>query len=161
MVRDPVIGFAYCILDGLDECDEASLEMLLNGFKALFSIESKRSACSLSLIVVSREFPNFIPEILSSFPRIRLDPDADTEVNNDINRFIKEKVDELSAGGKYPDSLSLYVKDIFQKRAQGTFLWIGIVAKILKKYRAIDVEAALELFPPGLDVSDVSQSNIS
>lgn len=35
MARDPVLGLAYCVLDGLDECDEASLEWLLKKFKAL------------------------------------------------------------------------------------------------------------------------------
>jgi hypothetical protein len=28
MVRDPSIGSVFCVLDGLDECDEQSLEML-------------------------------------------------------------------------------------------------------------------------------------
>jgi hypothetical protein len=28
MLRDPVLSAIYCVLNGLDECDEASLEML-------------------------------------------------------------------------------------------------------------------------------------
>lgn len=151
MLRDPVLGTVYCIIDGLDECDEASSEVLLQKFAALFKMSNESSACHINLIVVSRDLPRFIPEILSSFPRIRLDPDAETEVNDDIQRFINEKVDELSAHMQYPQPLRSYVKKVFRNRAQGTFLWVGVVAKALGRYEAIDVEKALDLFPPGLD----------
>ena len=152
MVRDPILGTTYCVLDGLDECDEASLEVLLTKFAALLSAKfNKSSVCHLNLIVVSRDFPDFIPELLSRFPRIRLDPDADTEINHDIYQFIEVKVNELSELRQYPESLRVHVKKVFQTRAQGTFLWVGIVAKALKKYEATAVKTALDLFPPGLD----------
>ena len=152
MVCDPILGPTYCVLDGLDECDEVSLEVLLRRFAALFSTKAnKSSTCHLNLIAVSRDLPDFIPELLSSFPRIRLDPDADTEVSDDIDRFIEARVDELSTQRQYPEQLRLYVKRVFQNRAQGTFLWVGIVAKALKKYRATEVQTALKNFPSGLD----------
>ena len=153
MVCDPLTGTAYCVLDGLDECDETSSGVLLKKFAALLSTKANRlQACHLNLIIVSREFPDFIPELLSSFPHIRLDPDADTEVNNDIQVFIKNKVDYLATRKHYPEPLRVRVKEVFQDRAQGTFLWIGIVAKVLEKYKAIDdVEKGLDDFPPGLD----------
>jgi hypothetical protein len=152
MVCDPVLGSTYCVLDGLDECDEASLEMLLRKYAALLSAKTNESsACHLKLIIISRDLPDFIPELLSSFPRIRLDPDADTEINNDIRLFIKAKVEELSRYRQYPERLRVHVEEVFQDRAQGTFLWIGIVAQELEDYKATEVEKALDLFPPGLD----------
>ena len=152
MVRDSILGTTYCVLDGLDECDKDSLGVLLERLRALFSTGlGESSACHLNLIVVSRDLPDFIPKILSGFPRIRLDPDADTEVNHDIRQFIEVKVDELSAYRKYPEPLRVRVKDVFQNRAQGTFLWVGIVAKALEQYLATEIEKALDLFPPGLD----------
>jgi len=36
MLRDPVLGTVYCVLDGIDECDETSLQVLLSKLKALF-----------------------------------------------------------------------------------------------------------------------------
>ena len=153
MVRDPLIGTAYCVLDGLDECDEPLSEALLNKFAALLSAKTNRlPACHLNLIIVSREFPDFLPELLGSFPHIRLDPDADTEVNDDIQLFIKNRVDYLARRKHYPEPLRVRVEEVFQNRAQGTFLWIGIVAKALEKFRAIDdVEKTLDDFPSGLD----------
>ena len=148
MICDSILDTTYCVLDGLDECDEASLELLLRKFATLINASL---ACHLNLIVVSRDLPDFIPELLSSFPRIRLDPDADIEVNDDIHRFIENKVNDLSRHRQYPESLRVRVKEIFRNRAQGTFLWIGIIAKALKKYKASEVENALDCFPSGLD----------
>ena len=151
MVCDPQVGTIKCILDGLDECDEVSLEALLWRFKSLFSAQQDSLSCHLNLIVVSRRLPEIIPESLSGFPHIPLDPDADNEVNQDINRFINVKVDDLASHGHYPESLYAHVKQVFQDRAQGTFLWVGIVAKLSRKYKATEVEKGLEIFPSGLE----------
>ncbi|KAI9651417.1 MAG: hypothetical protein M1829_003023 [Trizodia sp. TS-e1964] len=131
MICEPILGPIYCILDGLDECENPSIK--------------------LKLIVLSREHPEFISHILSSFPRIRLDPNEKTKVNQDIDRFINIKVEELSALQNYPTNLSTHVKEVFQSHAKGTFLWIGIVAETLQKYKATEVVEALGHFPPGLD----------
>jgi len=152
MICDPILGTVYCVLDGLDECDQASLEVLLGKFKAMFSLKSGQNPHHhLTLIVVSRDLPKFIPELLAGFPRIQLDPDADNEVNDDILRFIDVKVEELSVYRKYPERLRVLVEETFQDRTQGTFLWVGIAATMLKKYKATEVEKALTLFPPGLN----------
>ena len=152
MVCGPALETTYCVLDGLDECDEASLEILVGKFAALLSAKPHRSpACHLNLLIVSRDLPDFIPELLSSFPRISLNPDADTEITQDIDLFIKVKVEELSRRKQNPETLRVRVEAVFRDRAQGTFLWIGIVAQALRKYKATEVEKALDLFPPGLD----------
>ena len=150
MIRDPVLSIVYCVLDGLDECDEASLEILLRKFKSIFSTGAGLSH-SLKLIVVSRDLPEFIPKLLSNVPRIRLNLNAYTEVNNDIQRFIEARVDRLSNYGQYPESLRAHVKTVFRNRAQGKFLWIALVAKALEGYQTTEVRRELDRFPPGLD----------
>jgi NACHT domain len=152
MVRDPVLGTTYCVLDGLDECDEASLEVLLKKFWDLFLIKLNESlTCQLNLIAVSRDLSDFIPETLLNFPCIRLNSDADDEINSDIHWFIKIKVKELSRYRQCPESLHVHVKEVFLNRAKGTFLWIGIVANELRKDKATETERALNLFPSGLE----------
>lgn len=151
MIYDSALDTVYCVVDGLDECDEASLEVLLKKLKTLFSTQStKSSGCHLNLVVVSRDFPEFIQGTLSSFPRIRLGPDANSQISNDISQFIEAKVNELSESRHYPQPVRTCVKKVFQDRAQGTFLWVGIVAAALKKYKATEVENALDGFPSGL-----------
>ncbi len=152
MTCDPMLRIIYCVLDGLDECDEASLKVLLRHFKALFSNNTSGTGSShLNLIAVSRDRPGIIPKLLSGFPRIRLDGDADIEVNQDITRFIDAKLNDFFPSvEEHPQSTRVRVKNIFRERAQGTFLWIGIAAKTLEGYSAIEYEEALERLPPGL-----------
>ena len=50
MIRNPAIGAVYCILDGLDECDEASLLVLLTKFRVLFSVGVNSLAFYFKLI---------------------------------------------------------------------------------------------------------------
>ena len=93
MLRDPILGTVYCVIDGLDECDGASLEVLLEKFRALFLAKpDDPSAFHLSLIVVSRDVPDFIPEVLSSFSRIRLDLDADTKSITIFTNLLKPRL---------------------------------------------------------------------
>ncbi|KAL8793856.1 MAG: hypothetical protein Q9195_003582 [Heterodermia aff. obscurata] len=149
MLRDPVLGKIYCVLDGMDECEKDSLSMILDKFRELFRTDPR--AFQLNLIIASRDEPKTIPQLLSGFSRIRLDPDADKEVNQDIDWFIEAKVNELSTLGQYPQQLSEYIRKIFRKRAQGTFLWVGIVANELRNCSTTEVVKHLDLFPPGLD----------
>ena len=152
MVLDPNVGTVYCILDGLDECDHASLEVLLQNIRAFFRPTSgESSSYRLKLILVSREYPDFILEILSGFLHVRLDSDTDSEVHSALKIFIDVKDEELAVFRHYPKSLCAYIERVFLSRAGGTFLWVGIVATELKKYKMTEVEAALDRFPSGLE----------
>lgn len=152
MLRDPTVGQTYCVLDGLDECEKDSLELLLKRFGKLFGLGSSEPAgFRLKLIITSRERPEIIQLLLSDFPRIRLDPDADIQVNQDIHFFIESKVEELSRYREYTQPLREHVTRVFHERAQGTFLWVGMVASMLRKYSRPEVVQALYLFPKGLD----------
>lgn len=51
MIRDPILDKIYCVLDGLDKCDSASLEELLDKFTTLLSKSDGSSTCHLNLLV--------------------------------------------------------------------------------------------------------------
>ena len=152
MLRDPGLGKTYCVLDGVDECEKDSLSMILEKFRELFSNKLQSpQAFQFNLMVASRDEPKAISQLLSGFTRIRLDPDAKTEINQDINCFIEAKVNELSKLEQYPPQLSEHIKKKFRERVQGTFLWVGIVANNLRNYSKTEVVKYLDEFPPGLD----------
>jgi hypothetical protein len=148
MVQDPSIDSVLCVLDGLDECDEHSLEFLLGKLRGFFS---KSPAGHLKLIAVSRELPDCIPRAMSSFLYVRLDPDSDHEVNSDLRRFITFKVNELSAERSYSDGLRASVESALLERAKGTFLWVGFVIQELRKKKCAEVEDSLNRLPIGLE----------
>ena len=108
----------------------------LTVIRELFQKKSSGSlAGHLKFIVMRRNLPDFIPGKLSTFPRIRLDLDSHTDIalNSDINRFVDVKVDELAAYKQFPKPLVTHVKEVFQSRAQITFLWVGIVSQGVEK----------------------------
>lgn len=152
MIRDPSLGMALCVVDGLDECNDAWLEVLLQKLRALFLPDAAmNSTCQLRMIILSREQPEFIARELGHFPRIGLEPHARGQPNSDIAKFIRGKVDELSKRRNYSPQLRLNLEEIFWKRAEGSFLWVGIIAKELEKHTSDEVKSVLNSFPSGLD----------
>jgi len=147
MVRDPGIDSLLCVLDGLDECDEHSSEMLSEKLKGFFS--TSQTTC-LKLIAVSRELPDYIPRAMSSFPHIRLDPDSGREINSDLRRFIAFKVNELSIEKSYSNDLRASIESTLLERAKGTFLWVSFVIGELRKKTRAEVEDSLNHLPVGL-----------
>ena len=90
---------------------QKSLWLSLLRLKTLISsISSTSTSCHLKVFTISRDFPNLIPEILSSFPHTRINPDANSKVSSDIDRFIDFEIDDLSTYREYPDALRLHVK---------------------------------------------------
>ena len=154
ILRDLSLGPVYCILDGLDECDSVSLKALLRRIRALFPTKVGETPSSrLHLLIVSRDLPNFIPEVLLGFPRVHLDIDSDSDarISRDIDRFIETKTNELATCKNYSPELRAFVQDTLQSKAQGTFLWVSLVVAALEDCNAIEVEDTLDLFPAGLD----------
>ena len=98
MIRDCNNPTVCCLVDGLDECDTASLEALVPKLCDLFLPDQKQaSICRLRMILVSRRQPHCLQRDLEAFPRIRLEADVNYITNN-IPKFIKEKVDSKGEG---------------------------------------------------------------
>ncbi|KAH0542300.1 hypothetical protein FGG08_003327 [Glutinoglossum americanum] len=152
VVRDNDLGTIYCVLDGLDECDEDSLEVLMKNFKVFFSMAGyKSSTGGVKLIAVSRELPQRIAGELSGFLQMKLDPGSDSGVISDIQRFVSVKVDELSmliTG--FNDKLRMHVENALLEGAQGTFLWVGFVADELRGKKCAEIIDTLNSLPKGL-----------
>jgi hypothetical protein len=71
-LRDPRCGHIICVIDGLDQCEQMSRDMLLNWLVKLFSDALNSSSKSLKMIVTSRGLPA-IEKILATLSGIRLD----------------------------------------------------------------------------------------
>ena len=92
LLQDPNLGTTFCVLDGLDECDEGSLRLLVAKVVDFFSSQNLQPTDrALRLVIISREVPG-----LHRCAHIKLDPDNDERVASDIERFIFVRVEELS-----------------------------------------------------------------
>ncbi|KFX87067.1 hypothetical protein V490_08579 [Pseudogymnoascus sp. VKM F-3557] len=137
-----------CVLDGLDECADDSLESLLRKTKILFTENLERH--KLRLIILSRRHPDCLERVLGSFARIDLDSD---QVSNrsDINSCITSRVAQLAKRKGISTSLIQHIEEIFQEKSEDTFLWVSFMADDLEKQTVPGIEKALQTLPKGLD----------
>lgn len=138
-----------CVLDGLDECEEESLKQLLDTLDNHFLESDKGSKARLKVILISRPQPEFIETKLHRFPRIALE-DSNTEVGQDVEKYIFAKVAELASEQSLSEDKLLYIRQTMMANAEGTFLWVGFVADELKGRSWQKINEILHGVPKGL-----------
>lgn len=143
------------IVDGLDECNESSLEAFLtllsgNG-RDKHSEDAGPTKPRIRWIFLSRRSglspENFGPTIMV----------ADLEqysvpINDVVRKFIDNEVKELARIKRYTDELQSSTAEVLRRKAEGTFLWVSLACRELRrpKVRSIHVLALLERLPIGL-----------
>tara|TARA_R110002003_G_scaffold1184_5_gene22605 strand:+ start:12133 stop:14583 length:2451 start_codon:yes stop_codon:yes gene_type:complete len=147
LVADAELGTMFCVLDGLDECEEGTLRVLLARLVSLPAAGAPSSTKgAFKLAIVSRDMPG-----LHSCPRVRLDPDNDEKVVRDIELFVFARVTELSRIEGFNDDFRASVQTALLARADGTFLWVGFAMhELLQKQTCSEIWEALEDLPSGL-----------
>jgi hypothetical protein len=106
------------VLDGLDECEENTLRVLLLRIVSLLSADVPSSTRgAFKLAIVSRDMLG-----LQDCTRIRLDPDNDAKVVSDIDPFVSARVAELSGIEGLSHNFRTSVQTTLLERAEGTFL---------------------------------------
>lgn len=158
MLLDPSNSrtFIFAVIDGLDECEQPSLDTFLKECRTLFSsVGSQKSSASFKVILLSRDLPDCIPEKLAGHDRLRLDPDSEQEVNRDLRCFIHDRVKKLTRRKRYPHDLRRLVEQKLLQRADRRFLWVAFVVRELESKSAAEVLDTLDSIPSGLhDVYD-------
>ncbi|KAH7002989.1 hypothetical protein EDB82DRAFT_482335 [Fusarium venenatum] len=135
------------VLDGLDECVESSLSLLLFKLKTLFQHPSGFTRpFNCKFIIASRENPQIIFESLSTFPRIALD-----DLQHDINLYIADRVAHLATVKHILNTpLQFQIETALRRGAEGTFLWVSFMSQDLENSTLIEIEDALAHVPQGL-----------
>jgi ankyrin repeat protein len=148
LIADTALGTMFCVLDGVDECDESSLRVLLQKVVNLLTLNNSSIAKTFKLVVVSREIHALRGCDCS---RIRLDPDNDAKVDSDIELFVSTRVQELSRIEGFNNDFRSSVQATLLQRAEGTFLWVGFAMyELLQKETCSEVLEVLEDLPTGL-----------
>ncbi|RDW84050.1 uncharacterized protein DSM5745_04376 [Aspergillus mulundensis] len=147
IVHDPEIGQVFCVIDGLDECDEESISFLGPKFQQLYSgKQGDHPSLGFRVAVVSREL-----HAMKGSPTIQLDPDFDEEINSDITLFVRSRVNELYRIDGFNSTLAEHVEKLLLQRSEGTFLWVGfVINELLQKTTCSELLASLDTLPKGL-----------
>ncbi|KAK6540705.1 hypothetical protein TWF694_008097 [Orbilia ellipsospora] len=93
IIRELDFEKVYIVLDGLDECEESSLEWLLVKLKGLSSPELQPQKPILKLMIASQRHPRAIPAHLSAFLQIELFQDT---IKEDLKLVIRSKILKLA-----------------------------------------------------------------
>lgn len=145
ITQDDRFRSAFCVVDGLDECDKDSQQWLAE--KLLDSGAESTKSNQLRVVLVSR------PTVttLKKCSQIKLDPDNDGNVNTDLRKFVSEKVKALSDVRDFDDDFRAEVESTLLDRADGTFLWVGFVMIELRRMSSqTEVKEALKTLPKDL-----------
>jgi hypothetical protein len=147
IVDDAKFPPTIAVIDGLDECDERLRRNLVPRMIHLLSETSVSKAFgNFKLAVVSREIHD-----LRGCTQIRLDPDNNEKVIDDIERFVSARVKELKRIEGFTEEVQSHVEQTLLSRAQGTFLWVGFAMhELLQKTTCTEVLETLTKLPRGL-----------
>jgi hypothetical protein len=144
MLRDDRAKGCYMIVDALDEC-ERDLPQLLG-----FIVQSVSVTSYVKWIVSSRNRPDIEQGLHRAASKTRLSLELNAHhVVQAVNTYIDHKVAGLvSLKGR--TSLQYQVRDAMRRKADGTFLWVALVAQELENAQSWDVLRVLEQMPSGL-----------
>ncbi|KAF7173966.1 hypothetical protein CNMCM6106_008069 [Aspergillus hiratsukae] len=144
--NDRVTGDKYCIIDALDECDDTWKDLLGQidlEFKDLTGTQPK-----INILIISRQYREigrrmcaFHSKDLTSYPSMA----------DDLDTFIKEKVEELAKRNNYLPTTRNRVFQILHDKAEKTFLWVGIASHELLDVCSKDAVDTLSSLPRGLE----------
>ncbi|KAF2877210.1 hypothetical protein BDV95DRAFT_663982 [Massariosphaeria phaeospora] len=141
MIRDPHLDSITCIIDGVDECVENTLSDFWVKIRSLFSASESDS----------NEENETKPEHHLSSLSIRLEPDLNRELQADVEKFIASRIDKLPHAKTLNPGLRYLISAELLKRANGTYLCASFAIGSLKSKKSIELEAAIQAFPRGLD----------
>jgi ankyrin repeat protein len=137
------LGKMQCLIDGLDECDDESSRWLTSQFTEL---SSQPNNSSLHIVIASRHISS-----TKSIKRVRLDPDNDQNVSDDIEKFASLKMKELSEQLDLTTLFCTHIQSQLLAKAGGTFLWIGYaMTELSSKRTSLEIEEAVNELPTAL-----------
>ncbi|KFA79428.1 hypothetical protein S40288_09881 [Stachybotrys chartarum IBT 40288] len=136
ILQDPKSGAVYVIVDALDECEQASCRQLLESISDLLSnfSYSIHHGVRVKFLLTSRPFlhQSYAASKQALQPQISIDDNQPGYVD-DIQKFIQERVDEISQNRQFPRHIRDYLYQSMMLKADRTFLWIQVVLASLEK----------------------------
>jgi hypothetical protein len=151
MLDDQKLGQVFCVLDGFDECDRDSRAKSLGKFDSIFPGHQEKPLRKFKLLVASRDSGGMPFEPDGS---IQMDSINSMSTRVDISLFVDCKLGKLARSIENFHDIEQEVRQTLIKRADGTFLWIGLAIRELETSgteSAEDVVKMLEDIPKGLD----------
>jgi NACHT domain len=157
MLKDTCLTRVYLIMDALDECIDTNKTGLT---ELLLLISSTIASPKVKWLVSSRNRPNIESQLRDREGRVRLDLELNaTYISKAVDAYIDHKLLELNQEKQYREGIRAQIAEELRKKADGTFLWVALVCKMLESkpsYFAMDILRGMpsdlkELYDPMMD----------
>ena len=160
MLKDPLVGTAYFIVNGLDETLGESREELFKFLAPFLEVqpneESNADESTIKWIFLSRSGRPDIEKGLQQALIIDMDDKENvSHVNDAVKAEISNQVDQLAKKKNYNAALAYFIKRHIYSRAEGNYIYVNLVIQELKNLETTQtsnssVRKLLEGFPYGL-----------
>jgi hypothetical protein len=138
ILLDPNLPEVYLMIDALDECDK-EIHQLLGRI-----MRNSVTYHKVKWLMTSRNEPAFKEEF-EHHDRLHTSLELNFQhVSRAVSAFIEWKVEELTKRKKYNSELNAFVKGALTQKAEGTFLWVALVCKVLQNIPTRKTKSVLE-----------------
>lgn len=110
LAQDATMTPMYCLIDGLDECEQDSIRWIASHLAKLYR---GTDVIKLRICVVSREILE-----LKNARRILLDPDNNDKVNTDIKAFTSRKMEDLTRRHDLSEDVTLQIRTELLRKSE-------------------------------------------
>ena len=136
---DPKAGEVICILDALDECEEAGRYELLDVLNCFYknTTHSRGNQSKLRFLVTSRPYSDIerrFALLTHDMPTIRLHGEMESEtISREINLVIKKRVQEFGLQLRLDDSEQSILKSELLSITHRTYLWLHLIFEVISR----------------------------
>lgn len=142
----------YIVLDGLDECEPASIRNLVRKLSRLD--EDKELGGRTKVMVFGREKPVLRDAFAGRCHQLNLEEPRNAQaVFADVQQHIVQQVDDIASPDKkdYSTELCNSIKDRLAQNSRANFLWVSMVMNELKSPSRVEAWEHLSRLPLTLD----------
>ena len=145
ILEDPSLNHVYLMIDALDECDNKIHELLEWIIERNPDLSPK-----IKWLITSRNEPAFT-ERLGHGKQLHTSLELNSShVTGAVALFIDHKIRELASLKMYNSKLQAFIREVLLEKAEGTFLWVALVCKELRRARRGKERSFLQAVPAGL-----------
>ncbi|CAG8267750.1 unnamed protein product [Penicillium salamii] len=144
ILRDSSLDKIFLVVDALDECVQDQEKLLQ------FILKETKNFPHVKWIISSRNHVQQRESLVESQSTLSLELQDNAEcVSRAIEAYISDRMSTLESLQDNPDRE--YVRQVLEKKAEGTFLWVALVVQELRDVDSWDVRQAVDDVPTGLD----------
>ncbi|VTT80860.1 unnamed protein product [Fusarium fujikuroi] len=116
-----------CVLDGLDECESRSLDLILK------KIKLDIPGLPIKFAILRRVAPPALEDLMSQYLRVNLDAPFRVDA---LRQYISASLSALPEVKQLPTSVNSLVKDLLQGRSAASYLWTHLALQSLQQVKA-------------------------